>query len=555
MNAFFYCGRYFLLPEGCANVADLKEKYPPNVPFSATELIEKDCLAPYFITSSQKEVTLTIDGDIDACSCEVEILTRKEYDDRLRRLIPSHCASCPGFQKNFWDRLLGGNHLRVKTHRSELTLDDVCLYRARMDAHAKYPNNYSYYSVHNWMKTFVKKFRSLHLEKLIDAGNVVVAEGKFRELIYHTLTDQVPAIWMDKHEGRYRIIMSTLNSPVDALFFETVCNQLKDAYQDKWEFLHYIPAGTTIPEAEKPLGVSINRVDGTDYRYLTVYCKEQKAAHAYLWLAQEYGEDKLDSVFIERNFVTEEMPADALSADRIGTLIEAQYAELKLENSIFPYPMPIVGVDCPYLEGESVISDEFMLEHTVYISSRITEMEEFFRSVMHGYRPKEEPWMDETEIALHHRPIAQLTFTQTPRPPFTAEDGEQYVQEYEHFHRQLETLFKCLFQGGVVKVFRQVHGLHRFEIDMIVYDLNEFMISLRRWAPFFERHPAELTVHTSSHKLGGKYRLDYRLQKLESEEAFYGRLVPEPEDLDEIDRLSEEYGKLGDPPAGGSFDA
>lgn len=138
-TGFYYRYGYFLLPAGYQDISQfltaLKQKGTPMQ--VDTVVLEEDwqvkkrssyelgvSIAPYFITDYiNSTVTLNIEDADDVYPVMVELLTQKEYNQRLRTLVKDYCPGCDRFGSvTEKDSSLSG-------HFGEISLDGVCFYR------------------------------------------------------------------------------------------------------------------------------------------------------------------------------------------------------------------------------------------------------------------------------------------------------------------------------------------------------------------------------------------------------------------------------------------
>lgn len=137
-QGFFYLNIYFLLPEGYADEASFLEAVQQaKEPLTIQAVILREesetepgayelgvCLAPYFIADYLKEPEeLVLEHPEEVYPAEVELLTQKEYNARLREQVMKHCEGCRGFGG------LTKNDSSLSGHFEEITLNGFCPYR------------------------------------------------------------------------------------------------------------------------------------------------------------------------------------------------------------------------------------------------------------------------------------------------------------------------------------------------------------------------------------------------------------------------------------------
>jgi len=158
-QGFFYLNTYFLLPEGYADESDFLDaaKAATKAMTVKAMVLREDsdaghdpyelgvCIAPYFITDYLKapeEFVIPLPSEI--YPAQVELLTQKEYNQRLRQRVTSYCQGCRGF---------GGvneNDSSLSGHFEEITLDGFCPYRWETRNSPRNFNNELYYFGSAW---------------------------------------------------------------------------------------------------------------------------------------------------------------------------------------------------------------------------------------------------------------------------------------------------------------------------------------------------------------------------------------------------------------------
>ena len=186
-KAFFYQNEYYLLPEDCTDTESLLWRHGDGKPFTVTMLCERKCMAPYFTSKAKKTVKLKLGRESVLYPCEVEILTQKEYNARLRVLVREKCEGCPNFGS------LDETDASLEGHHEEISLDGVCFYRAAAES-----DDPDFFFVNTWILQTVKRFGELELEAMIDRGEYEAAEEKLSLLIAETAYHPVPPIWLLK---------------------------------------------------------------------------------------------------------------------------------------------------------------------------------------------------------------------------------------------------------------------------------------------------------------------------------------------------------------------
>ncbi len=119
LKAFFYEYKYYLLPEGCYDVDDLKREKVWEV----KRLKEELCMAPNFVYESMETELLTIEHPERVFPAEVDLYNREEYDKLLWEQVKCVCSTCANYVDN-GDGSLDGHH-------REISLDGACYIKQR----------------------------------------------------------------------------------------------------------------------------------------------------------------------------------------------------------------------------------------------------------------------------------------------------------------------------------------------------------------------------------------------------------------------------------------
>lgn len=84
-----------------------------------TELCTDNCRAPYFIKEDVKTVYINISQIESINECEVKgFLTKKEYEERLKKTVAEKCVHCTHYTESCEDNLRG--------HWDTISLDGEC---------------------------------------------------------------------------------------------------------------------------------------------------------------------------------------------------------------------------------------------------------------------------------------------------------------------------------------------------------------------------------------------------------------------------------------------
>ena len=111
----------FMYPEGISSLDEFmdyaNENFYKFTPMN--ELSMKDCVYPYFVEDDICTRYINLSLVKSFFEDEVEMLSRYEYDERLKDLQEEICVNC----KHFFDNPDGDN---LEGHRDEMRLDGYC---------------------------------------------------------------------------------------------------------------------------------------------------------------------------------------------------------------------------------------------------------------------------------------------------------------------------------------------------------------------------------------------------------------------------------------------
>lgn len=496
-QAFFYENQYYLLPKDIPDVDALVKQYGDGTPFTVQLLTEKDCMPPYFASDAIKRRKLRLKPNAPLYPVEVEVLTRKEYNARLRALVSSYCEGCPGFTP------LDDSEESLDGHHAEIALSGECFLRAEHLSEAR-----DYACQDDWFSELVSGFGESGLEALIDEGREEEAEERLAELLYRTCIRMIPPIWLSKTEkGAYRLVTTSLYDEHDAILCEHLFGMLAKAYPE-WEFRSSIPKGYFVRDAARPLGISYTtegyKAEGL---HLTVYTEEEKAYGAYFWIAGLLGEAELHTAVQEyttENWKAEEpLPTNVTAPESIANIVKLTLLEVPDEEILYPTVREFSAEH----RGENGEAPEMYYEMIRTIHYCV----DFFHPARHGKRPAE-VWEEPSIIGTQGLPLFRLVFRD---PAFTSPENAMSAGLLPAANDVRHAL------AELILIFGQTLGAGAFEVSGVVLNLTKLLYALRRLDPIFRVLPAELYLYTPSHTSGGHYALGYAMKRLSSEEALW----------------------------------
>ena len=135
-QAFYYRGQYFLLPSEFASLEELKDSFADKPMRLKLQLLTEDnkvhsmirkgvCIAPYFYSEyGFIEANAELESAAELYPVNVELLTQKEYNERLRQVILDNCPGCQRYKP------ISNRVQSLNSHFNEIALNGVCLYRS-----------------------------------------------------------------------------------------------------------------------------------------------------------------------------------------------------------------------------------------------------------------------------------------------------------------------------------------------------------------------------------------------------------------------------------------
>lgn len=121
MKVLFIDYDYFNYPEGITCIKDFVDYANKNYNsfIELTKFNTENCTFPYLVENETTQVYLNIARLNEIREEEATILTRLEYDARLKKVVEEKCVDCVHYKEELnGDNLVG--------HRSRISLDGKC---------------------------------------------------------------------------------------------------------------------------------------------------------------------------------------------------------------------------------------------------------------------------------------------------------------------------------------------------------------------------------------------------------------------------------------------
>ena len=509
-QAFFYNGRYFLLPEDCRTTDDVILNHTDYRSFPVKELKEKYCLAPFFIYESIKETKLRLKRDAMIYPCEIELLSLRDYNARLRAAITEHCPGCPNYG------FLTEDDASLAGHHEEITLEGCCFVRQVIEPHS------TLIPLNVWMDSCVREFGKLGLEALLNEGQLPEAREKCYQCLDLCFTIR-PYLFFDfAEDGRRRMILSNGFAFADALLTETLLERLEKAYGKTWTFVNFIPEGTFLPEAVRPKGIlwDVNDENG-GLQSLTVYCEPDQEMGVFLWLNAYYGENKLTAVCGSYHTETGELPPDAEEPEAFKDTLDAICLLQTIPNDVRRVPPLRTAAITSRAMDEAEDPETFFRENGLLSATRLPEYSmRFCDPLLMGQVP-ENLWGEPLAAGLENMTIGHLSVGIKEFTTFPAMDDPALDLPLSTLGLAKDLLNK----QHLLIDFQQTYAPGRVDFFFFAPDVPGLLARLRYCSPLFAFLPATITLYTPSHREGGRYLINFEMPLLETEEQLWAPSV------------------------------
>lgn len=333
IKAFFYDYKYYLFPEDCPSLEELKKRSS----VTATRLKEELCMAPDFIYESMSEETVQIENPERLFEITGTLRSHEEYDAVLRRQVDRVCPGC--------ERYIEDGKPELNGHHREISLDGACYERRGEDETWDFATCVNVF----WYRI------SLQLDALgscIDKGN----QKKINDIINKELSKFfLPVkLYGGVDEGRYCLLFAPdynhthIFRKILCYLAEAASREVSEIKRAGWEVLPYRKKGVfryggkhdfskikaRIAETENGIGIGVE-----------FYCKKQlsdKKTEALFqdffdYLAESLGENYAQGLVTECSVSSDEkgmMPVCSLLP-----VLEEKNAENGREDKGYPAPL------------------------------------------------------------------------------------------------------------------------------------------------------------------------------------------------------------------------
>lgn len=287
LKAFFYDYKYYLFPNDCATLSEVKRKGK----FVAKRLLEERCMAPDFIYESIREEDVEIEAESRVFEVSVSLYSAQEYDEILTRHVHRVCPGCENYTDDGRPELSG-------MHR-EISLKGTCYVRED--------------SGEAWDLATCVDYFWFHIgSKLNDLA--VCIDRNDQKKLNRILNTELKKIFLPFDfygtviDGHYTLCFCDWGySPVMLSVFAMMaqCASVQKAFTEAgWQVLPYRPKGSFRCEAFDGEGV-LGRLEETPAGYTVVLyqgkaisenTEKKRVRSAYEYFVSALGEDVVLSV-------------------------------------------------------------------------------------------------------------------------------------------------------------------------------------------------------------------------------------------------------------------
>ncbi len=497
MKAFYYDRNYYLLPEQFDSVVELQAAVTRIFPVSMhfLHLQENRCQAPYFVEEEIVSRKVTIRYPERLYPVLATILPRLEYDRRLGSLVEQFCPGCTRY---------GGDSSDLTGHHEEMTLDGVCCERQEEGEADPFCC---------FVFSFWDQFLQIEpdLIKQIEAGRANDAAARIGQMLCFL---PPPFLTVGKKGRRYILLLSAMNQPVTHLLYDYLVCRAPEQLKNHWQFHSYLPRGVYEYQPISPtwdsrtappmLSALREECDRPRYRLLAEPMRlpeeySDLATDSYLYLCQEYGENRLAAGLSELYLIYGDQEEDGLEriADirRQGTRYSIAQFRRRL-NKLFsggkdkallqPPLCYMVGIG---MEPGTAKGERYDI-HTMYTCSTALTTD----------------LLQETSDSLQELfdmgiTVGSLIFER-------GQDPEREEQDVAYLRWVLLTYVQ---ENLLIKFFATNFGDTRFSFDFLILDSKLVKKRIQEYSPIFKYHRGKFLETT---KEGTRvYGIDFILRE------------------------------------------
>ena len=260
-QAFYYQGEYYLFPEGCTSITQLRGCIYDGILLKLPKLCRKGCIPPFFMEDRIRDCRITIEDCRRIYPVTVYILSREAYEQHLREVVEVKCPGCGRY---------GGDAKDLTGHFEEISLAGHCLEREWPSAGEGLRSPYEpAYAVEDFWWGFIKI--EPELAAAVSAGDILEATTQISALLAEVEMQEYIFPAVSKYEyrdpagrcvTRYVLMLTGGGILCSELIANYFIRRIPEVIQKQWDvypygvrgFYRHFPLFTGCnPEADPPL--------------------------------------------------------------------------------------------------------------------------------------------------------------------------------------------------------------------------------------------------------------------------------------------------------------
>lgn len=492
MKAFFYDYKYYLFPDDCMTLEELKKRDSVTV----KRLKEENCMAPDFIYESIAEETLAIEEPDLLFEVYVNLYSGEEYDKILKEQIDRVCPGCERYIPDGDPR--DTNPGGLDGHHREISLSGACYEREEANESWDFATCVDYFWYHI-------AEQSDRFKKYIDADNQKRLNTVFgEELSKFTVPVKV---YGAVNDGKYSLTIAADydHVPIVRVMFAFLAEAASDERNEMkklgWTVFScrekgvYKYTGKTKPEAVSARLVPCENPNCYNIEvYSSKPLEEKKAAElfqdVYDYLSEQLGEKIVQSVLSSYLVTADE--TDMRPVSELLPLMEEKYGVKEGKEGEYP---------ASYFYTSAPKQDVAELPFRELITGGVTRCPEM--SFLDYEEHKRAWWLDFFEFFYLYVPSAEEG---------VFEAVSFYLLNGGRVPEPLRDPEDTRVSGGIVGAAHCVDG--ELMIDCMVASEKAFFRKLRTIAPVLQAYGAKLVAVKSDSV--SVYQCGYEFELIES---------------------------------------
>ncbi len=365
LQAFYYKGEYYLLPEDCVTFAQFCGQIYDGISLKLRRLSRTGCVPPYFVEDGIRDCWITIGDCRRIYPVTVYILSREAYEQRLREVVEAKCPGCARY---------GGDTKDLTGHFEEISLTGNCLEREWTGISGGLRSPYEpAYAVEDFWWGFIKI--ESELAATISAGDILeattqisalLAEVEMQEYIFPALSKYEYRDPAGRGVTRYVLMLTGGGILCSELIANYFIRRMPETIKKRWDvypygvrgFYRHFPLFTGCnPETDPPL-LQVMYLEQQDLFTVRMFVRWDAGSPEAMFLPPEFRKSD------------EEIPTNIYCANYM--YLCQVIGEERLRGAVLEL-MPFPKSEMVF-EGDCVTAEEFsrMIDEQIQDKSRLT---------------------------------------------------------------------------------------------------------------------------------------------------------------------------------------